>query len=126
MVNFILKDNFEGVEVEARLSQSGESDNKSDMIRATIGGNFAEDKGNVVVNFERSTAEGLASRDRGVTGVRLRTVDGEKVLNPADLSTYAPKWRYDIGNEEVSWQNGAVGDWNVEDDGYRHADSRTI
>jgi len=126
VVNFILKDNFEGVEVEARLSQSGESDNKSDMIRATIGGNFAEDKGNVVVNFERSTAEGLASRDRGVTGVRLRTVDGEKVLNPADLSTYAPKWRYDIGNEEVSWQNGAVGDWNVEDDGYRHADSRTI
>lgn len=126
VVNFILKDDFEGVEVEARASQSGESDNKSDLVRVTIGGNFAEDKGNVVVNYERSTSEGLASRDRGITGVRLRTVDGEKVLNPPDLSTYAPTWRYDIGNEEISWKNGAIGDWNVEDDGYRHADSRTI
>jgi len=126
VVNFILKDDFDGVEVEARTSESGKSDNKSDLIRATLGGNFSDDKGNVVVNFERSTSEGLASRDRGVTGVRLRTVDGEKVLNPADLSTYAPTWRYDIGNEQVSWQNGEVGDWNVDKDGYRHADSRTI
>ncbi|MGB1198044.1 MAG: TonB-dependent receptor domain-containing protein [Thalassotalea sp.] len=126
VVNFILKDDFEGVEVESRLSQSGDSDNKSDMFRATLGGNFNDDKGNVVVNFERSTSDGLASRDRGITGVRLRTVDGEKVLNPADLSTYAPTWRYDIGNQELSWKNGAVGDWDVDKDGYRHADSRTI
>lgn len=126
VVNFILKRDFEGVEVEARVNQSGKNDNKSDLLRATIGGNFAEDKGNMVINFERSTSDGLASRDRGITGVRLRTVDGEKVLNPADLSTYAPTWRYDIGNEQVSWQNGAIGDWNVDNDGYRHADSRTI
>ena len=126
VVNFILKRDFEGVEVEARVNQSGKSDNKSDLLRATIGGNFAGDKGNAVINFERSTSEGLASRDRGITGVRLRTVDGQKVLNPADLSTYAPTWRYDIGNEQFSWKNGAVGDWNVDNDGYRHADSRTI
>ncbi|MBU2894904.1 TonB-dependent receptor [Colwellia sp. D2M02] len=126
VVNFILKRDFDGFEFEARKNQSGKGDNKSDLLRATIGGNFAEDKGNVVVNFERSTSDGLASRDRGVTGVRLRTVDGEKVLNPADLSTYAPTWRYDIGNESISWQNGVVGEWDQDKDGYRHADSRTI
>jgi len=126
VVNFILRDDFEGIEVETRFNQSGKNDNKSNLVRATIGGSFAEDKGNVVVNFERSTSDGLASKDRDITGVRLRTVDGQKVLNPADLSTYAPTWRYDIGNEQVSWQNGAVSDWNVEEDGYRHADSRTI
>lgn len=126
VVNFILKRDFDGFEFEARKNQSGKGDNKSDLLRATIGGNFAEEKGNVVVNFERSTSDGLASRDRGVTGVRLRTVDGKKVLNPAELSTYAPTWRYDIGNESISWQNGAVGEWNRDKDGYRHADSRTI
>jgi len=37
VVNFILKRDFEGVEVEARVNQSGKSDNKSDLLRATIG-----------------------------------------------------------------------------------------
>ena len=126
VINFILKRNFEGVEVEARVNQSGKNDNKSNLLRATIGGNIADDKGNMVINFERSTSDGLASRDRGVTGVRSKNENGERVLNPADLSTYAPTWRYDIGDQEIAYNNGTIRDWEVAKDGYRHADSRTI
>jgi len=124
VVNFILKDNFEGIELETRFSESGQNDNKSDLFRATLGGNFSDDKGNIVINFEKSTSDGLASRDRGINGVRFDK--DNNVLNPPIPSTYAPTWRYDIGSQDVAWQNGQVRDWNIEQDGYLHANNRTI
>jgi outer membrane receptor protein involved in Fe transport len=124
VVNFILKNDFEGVEVEARYSKSGQNDNESDLVRLTLGGNFADDKGNVVINFEKSTSEGLASRDRGLTGVRFDR--DNNVLNPPVPSSYAPKWRYDIGSQQIAWQDGQVGDWDINKDGYLHANNRTI
>ncbi|WP_444996759.1 TonB-dependent receptor domain-containing protein [Aliikangiella sp. IMCC44359] len=124
VVNFILKDDFEGFESEIRRNQSGKSDNQSDLLRFTLGGNFSENKGNAVLNIEKSDSEGLASRDRGVTGVRFDT--DKNVLNPPQLSSYAPHWRYDIGNFQTGWRDGQLVDWSLENDGYRHADTRTI
>ncbi|TQV85926.1 TonB-dependent receptor domain-containing protein [Aliikangiella coralliicola] len=124
VVNFILKSDFDGFEVEARRNQSDHADNVSDLLRVTFGGNFARDKGNAVLNIESSSSEGLASRERGVTGVRFdRDLN---VLNPPELSTYAPTWRYDIGNVQTGWENGQLTEWTLEEDGYRHADSRTL
>ncbi|MCJ8271810.1 MAG: TonB-dependent receptor plug domain-containing protein, partial [Psychrosphaera sp.] len=124
VVNFILKDDFEGFQFEARRNQSPKSDNISDSLRLTYGGNFANDNGNAVINIEHSSSEGLASSARGVTGVRFDT--DKNVLNPAQLSSYAPKWRYDIGDYQTGWQEGQAVDWDLAQDGYRHADSRTI
>ena len=124
VVNFILKNDFEGVEFEGRYSESGEADNESDLLRLTIGGNFSEDKGNLVLNFEKSTSQGLSSRNRDITGVRFDRENN--VLNPAIPSSYAPKWRYDIGSQELAWQNGQIGNWDIEKDGYLNANNRTI
>lgn len=124
VVNFILKDDFEGFEFETKHNQSGQSDNKSQLFRFTLGSNFANDNGNAVLNIEKSGSDGLASRDRGVTGVRFDTDNNQ--LNPAQLSSYAPNWRYDIGDVQTGWQNGQRTGWNLAEDGYRHADTRTI
>ncbi|KAK0351114.1 hypothetical protein LTR94_026279, partial [Friedmanniomyces endolithicus] len=51
VVNFILKNNFEGVEVNSSYGFSGEDDAVRRKFDVTIGGNFAEDRGNAVVSF---------------------------------------------------------------------------
>lgn len=50
VVNFILKDDFSGVEVGTRFGQSQEGDARSKDIYALFGGNFADDKGNAVLS----------------------------------------------------------------------------
>ena len=124
VVNFILKDDFEGIELEVKRNQSGQGDNITEMARLTMGGNFDDDRGNAVFYVEKSTAEGLASRDRGVTGVRFDR--DNNVLNPPILSTYAPTWRYDIGDVQTAWTNGQMSNWSIDEHGYRHADTRTL
>jgi outer membrane receptor protein involved in Fe transport len=49
VVNFILKDDFEGVELTGQYDVSGEGDGDVVNVDLTMGGNFAEDKGNAVV-----------------------------------------------------------------------------
>jgi len=51
VVNFILKNNFEGVELNTSYGFSGEDDAVRRKFDLTVGGNFAEDRGNAVVSF---------------------------------------------------------------------------
>lgn len=64
VVNYILKDDFEGVELDAQAGRSSYDDYPVYSLRATAGTNFAEDRGNVAVNVEWSETEPLAFADR--------------------------------------------------------------
>jgi outer membrane receptor protein involved in Fe transport len=77
-VNVILKKDFEGVEFSANHSQTDESDGDQDSMSLTIGGNFAEDKGNAVVSigwFEREAIR-LGQRPLGQLGINSNTGAG--------------------------------------------------
>ncbi|HEY0104615.1 MAG TPA: TonB-dependent receptor [Rhizomicrobium sp.] len=52
VVNFIMKDDFQGVAADAQygISNKGDDDEKSASV--TLGGNFADDKGNVVLSYD--------------------------------------------------------------------------
>jgi outer membrane receptor protein involved in Fe transport len=52
VVNFILKDDFEGAEGDAQYGISERGDNITESASATIGGNFADGKGNAVITFD--------------------------------------------------------------------------
>jgi len=56
-VNFILKDDFEGISLDGQYGVTQEGDGENYRFRSTIGGNFAEDRGNAVVSFEWSNIE---------------------------------------------------------------------
>jgi outer membrane receptor protein involved in Fe transport len=55
VVNFVLKDNFEGASVDVRFGDTQHGGNQESTISALIGANMADDRGNVMLGVERAT-----------------------------------------------------------------------
>jgi outer membrane receptor protein involved in Fe transport len=82
VVNFKLKDDFEGVEVNALYDTTEEGDAEKYNLDLTIGGNFADGRGNAVVHAQFSDRNALFADERDDTSVAL--VDGVNAAgNPA-------------------------------------------
>ena len=80
VVNYILQDNFEGLELDAQYGDSWKyNDYAQDHYRATWGMNFADNRGNVAVNVEYSSSPLLRFSDRPRSNLS-RITQG----NPAD------------------------------------------
>src|SRR5690606_28632900 len=119
VVNFILKDDFEGVGLRAQTGQTGESDRRQDLVSLTVGKNIG-DRGNVTFNIQYDKDDGLRSRRRAISAND----------NPA-RSSYAPQgvffvdsadggvWTYDANNQ---LQNG----FDVTVDGFNRNAERYI
>ena len=63
-VNIILKNNFQGVDVETQYGVSAKGDANSYVGRFLAGTNFAEDRGNVTLSVEYTQQDGLTYADR--------------------------------------------------------------
>ena len=55
VVNFILKDNYEGASIDVRLGDTQHGGDQTVTLSALIGANTADDRGNVMVGVERDT-----------------------------------------------------------------------
>lgn len=64
VVNFVLKNNFQGVEVNSSYGLSEEGDAVRRKIDVTMGGNFADDRGNAVVSFGYTKTDALSQGSR--------------------------------------------------------------
>ena len=67
VVNFILKKDFEGVQADGGMTISSRGDAKEYSGALTMGGNFANGKGNAVVNFSYSKRDYLGKGERSYT-----------------------------------------------------------
>jgi outer membrane receptor protein involved in Fe transport len=65
VVNFIMRDDFEGVEGRAQIGADSSTKSFNKSFTVTAGGNFAEDRGNVVVSFDYATRDGITRGERG-------------------------------------------------------------
>ena len=65
VVNFIMRDDFEGVEGRAQISADSSTKSFNKSFTVTAGGNFSEDRGNVVVSFDYATRDGVTRGERG-------------------------------------------------------------
>ena len=90
VVNFILKDDFEGVELTGQYDVSGEGDGDLINVDFTMGGNFADDRGNAVVYMN------YLQRDAVLADARSQSVDflvdstdanGNPILTPGGSSS---------------------------------------
>ncbi len=63
VVNFILKDNFEGASVDVRLGDTEHGGDQTVDDLGLLGANVADDRGNVMLGIERDT--GRSSRQLG-------------------------------------------------------------
>ncbi len=64
VVNFILKDDFDGVDFDVSSGVSSEGDAQYLSIKALVGQNFADDRGNVVIAFDYVDDSALTYGDR--------------------------------------------------------------
>lgn len=65
VVNFIIRDDFEGVEVGAQYGLDSATSTPTTDFNLTLGGNFAEGRGNAVVSLNYYKREGFTRAERG-------------------------------------------------------------
>ena len=82
VVNYILRDDFEGLTVDTQYGEGTGGSYPSSQVRATWGTNFAEGRGNIAADLSWSKTEPLLESERA------RTANGmSSVTNPANTST---------------------------------------
>ena len=85
VVNFVTKDDFEGFEIGGSYGISDEGDAERYNIDLTVGGNFADGRGNMVFHgsyYDRSMVKG-AARDHATVFLADAIVGGKPVLIPS-------------------------------------------
>lgn len=102
VVNFIMKDDYEGFNIDANYGVSSEGDGAQTALTATWGTNFAGDRGNFVVSVDYRTDEGLTFGDRpgqsnGLAGDQVNP-DLRFQLGDIDGSTPLFQQYYNYGN----------------------------
>jgi iron complex outermembrane receptor protein len=76
VVNFITKQNFTGVELNVSDQITGHGDGMYKRADLTIGGNFADDKGNAVLSVGYQNADPVYQGDRDFGAIALNPIDG--------------------------------------------------
>jgi len=64
VVNFILKKNFQGVQIDAQAGQSFRGDADQYKVSAMLGANFADDRGNAMIGLTYQKRGEVYARDR--------------------------------------------------------------
>lgn len=67
VVNFVLKDNFEGLELTSQYGITEQGDGAQFNIQGLLGGNFGDDRGNMTFFASYYTRESVGQGDRDVT-----------------------------------------------------------
>jgi len=75
-VNFVMKRNFEGVELRLNHSETGDSDGQSDNISLTLGSNLADDRGNVALSMNWTDRKATLLGDRALGQVGITSEEG--------------------------------------------------
>ena len=65
VINFIMKDDFEGVQVGGQYGFDSSTSTPTKNFDLTFGGNFAEGRGNAVVSLNYYKREGFTRAERG-------------------------------------------------------------
>lgn len=104
VVNFVLKDDFEGVGLRAQHGVTSENDRKQNLVSLTLGQNIA-DQGNVTLNIQYDKDEGLRSRDRKISAEDVPSRSGFVPQGRFNLSNFEDalevpghNWTYDADN----------------------------
>lgn len=84
VVNLIMKDDFEGLEIDGQVGISDEGDGENYTFSITGGKNFDDRRGNVYFNATWDKAEDIAATDRGYAGENLRFATNPDNTGPDD------------------------------------------
>jgi len=95
VVNFVLKDRFEGVTARAQYGITNQGDNPKYNASVTAGTHFGPDKaGGIIANFTYDKDEGLLSANRAISAQDCSAAG----CGPQSYSTYAAQGRFQLYN----------------------------
>jgi iron complex outermembrane receptor protein len=89
VVNFIYKDDFEGVEANGQYNITERGDTPGYQAQITAGTNFSEDRGNIMVHFGYSKEGQLLSNQRSNTRIDDLDTFSQVTGDPADYGVPA-------------------------------------
>lgn len=112
VINFVMRDNFEGVEINANYGISDRSDVERRRLEATIGGNFADGRGNAVLSVGYTLTEALRQGDRPFGLVSRSSVTGAAAGSgttvPSAFNTPATGPNGPLGNRQINPTTGVL------------------
>ncbi|MEM1409222.1 MAG: TonB-dependent receptor plug domain-containing protein, partial [Pseudomonadota bacterium] len=91
VVNFILKDDFEGFDGTAQFGFSDEGDGFNGFVSGTYGRNFDDDKGNVTVSVTFEQQDNIQARDRDFSRGDITASDlpnPARTIQSADVAAF--------------------------------------
>ena len=92
VANFILNESFSGVQIDAQYGETDRGDGVTESYSLTVGGNFADDRGNMVLSIGRSTREQIYNEAREfsrISGASGATPLGSTVFDSNNLPSLA-------------------------------------
>jgi outer membrane receptor protein involved in Fe transport len=102
-INFVLKDDFEGIEFNTFYSETDKGDAQTQKYDLTLGGNFADGRGNAVVSASWTDRGDIFFADRDYSAISL--FENAGALVPGGSSNI-PGTRVGITAAELSGLNG--------------------
>ena len=102
-INFILKDDFEGLEFGYYLGETSAGDATTQKFDLTIGGNFADGRGNAVVSTSYTDRGKIFFADRDYSAISL--FEGADGLIPGGSSNL-PGTRLSLNTTQLASLNG--------------------
>ena len=94
VINFIMKDNFEGVELHGRYGDSDLGGAEEEDLSLLAGSNFADGRGNATIYLGYSNQGILESKDRDLSA------------NDARNSSFGPKGNFFVGSQLTTLDEG--------------------
>ncbi|MXO86522.1 TonB-dependent receptor [Altererythrobacter aurantiacus] len=93
VVNFILRDEFDGFQVRAQAGITEAGDNPRYLLSAMGGTTWGNDsQGNIILNFQYDQDEGLRSRNRDISDEDCANL----ICGPASYSSFAPQGQFQL------------------------------
>ncbi|MGS0496975.1 TonB-dependent receptor [Pseudoalteromonas sp. S1727] len=118
VVNIILKDDFEGLDMNLNSAITGEGDAEETSFDLTLGGSF--DRGNVVIGLQYTDRGEASQGDRDFSKCAIyETDEGEKYCGGSSYTPNGHVWSGDLslqGEEGGGWHN-----YTDEQDAYNFA-----
>jgi len=124
VVNFILRDTFEGLSVNARAGTSQNGGGDARTISVTAGASTRDNRANMIVNFTHDQDDGIIADQRSwaITPFSFDPVDNQR---ESGLSSIRPGGRFS-GSRFWYDENGLRTDFSTAQDGYNRRPFRSI
>lgn len=121
VVNIILKDDFEGAELNVQTGLSGEGDAQRNSIDLTVGNSF--DKGNMVFSLQYMDRGEASQADRDFSKCPItESADGTELLCGGSSITPNGHLYLENGKELQGSPDGAYSEYNPESDPYNYSE----